>query len=360
MLEEKLKLIIKKNNNISFSDYMEIVLFDKEFGFYEKEHVLGKKGHFITSPLVSENFSHCIAKNYMHVVNQEMISNIVELGAGNAELASNLVLYLRNKNSLPKRYYFLEKSSQLVNKQKEVINDLNIKEEVEFIWVDKYEDLPNEAFIIANELLDCIPTDLVRYKDSHYQKAYFNENLQILWKEYDLFSEEAARYLSLPKKLPNNYTFEFSLQQYKIIDSINKFIDKAYFVIIDYGYSANELYIDDRVDGTIACIKDHLSDFNPLNDIGKKDISSFVNFTYIKKIFEINNWFVNAFMNQANYLLSFDILSDMNINDINELESIKKLIMPNQMGEIFKVLIVQKNMSKISKDNYIKNDIIKL
>ena len=65
-------------------------------------------------------------------------------------------------------------------------------------------------------------------------------------------------------------------------------------------------------------------------------------------------------MSQANYLLSYDILDDIDIENIDELTSIKKLIMPNQMGEIFKVLIAGKNIKSISNKNFIKNDIMKL
>ena len=55
-------------------------------------------------------------------------------------------------------------------------------------------------------------------------------------------------------------------------------------VIIDYGYASSEMYIKDRMRGTIACIKNHISDFNPMEDIGEKDISSFVNFSFISNI----------------------------------------------------------------------------
>ena len=96
MLKKKLELKIKENNNLSFSEYMEIVLFDNEYGFYENEKILGKNGHFITSPLISKHFSHCIAKNYIQVCEQEQFDNIVELGAGNAELSINLILSFIN------------------------------------------------------------------------------------------------------------------------------------------------------------------------------------------------------------------------------------------------------------------------
>ena len=154
--------------------------------------------------------------------------------------------------------------------------------------------------------------------------------------------------------------FEFSPAQYDLINNISRYIDKAYLLIFDYGYSANELYINDRMNGTIACIKNHLSDFNPLEDVGEKDVSSFVNFSYLRNILEYNKWSPHGFMSQANYLLSYDILDDIDIENIGELASIKKLIMPNQMGEIFKVLIAGKNIKNNSNKNFIKNDIMKL
>jgi len=360
LLREKLKLRIKEDKNISFSEYMEIILFDKDYGLYEKDQVIGKDGHFITSPLVSKHFSHCIAKNFVRVSNEEKISNILEFGAGNAELARDLILYLKKKECLPKRYYFLEKSSKLTKIQKKVVDALELGGSIDFIWVNKYEDLPSEAFIITNELFDCIPTDIIKHKNNLFHKAYVNDEFKISWLEYDLLSEIPAEYLSLPNELIDNYLFEFSPAQYDIINNISRHIDKAYFLIFDYGYSANELYIDDRMHGTIACIKDHLSDFDPLEDIGEKDLSSFVNFSYLKNILEYNKWSPYAFMSQANYLLSYDILDDIDIENIGELTSIKKLIMPNQMGEIFKVLIAGKNIKSISNKNFIKNDIMKL
>ena len=79
---------------------MEIILFDKDYGIYEKDQVLGKEGHFITSPLVSKHFSHCIAKNFIHVSNNEKINYILEFGAGNAELARDLILYLKGGSEI--------------------------------------------------------------------------------------------------------------------------------------------------------------------------------------------------------------------------------------------------------------------
>ena len=98
---------------------MEIILFDKDYGLYEKDQVLGKEGHFITSPLVSKHFSHCIAKNFIRVSNDEKINYILEFGAGNAELARDLILYLEKEKMSTKKILFPREVIQVNKNTKE-------------------------------------------------------------------------------------------------------------------------------------------------------------------------------------------------------------------------------------------------
>jgi SAM-dependent MidA family methyltransferase len=93
MSQSKLEILLKEKKEISFSDYMEYILFDREFGLYENHEIVGRKGHFITSPLVSKHFSHCIAEHY---IKESVFDTIVELGGGDASLACDLLI-------LPKR-----------------------------------------------------------------------------------------------------------------------------------------------------------------------------------------------------------------------------------------------------------------
>ena len=357
MSQTKLEHLVRKKKEISFSDYMEFVLFDKEFGLYENHQILGEKGHFITSPLVSKHFSYCIAKHY---IKESTLDNIVELGGGDASLACDLLSYLKEQNKLPKQYIFFEKSDFLTKKQKSIISEKAINTIVDISWISDPRDLPSDAFIISNELFDCLPTDIIKHVPGGYQKAYINKEFKIDWKEFNFESDLSLIDLDLPNDLPYNYLFECSHAQRDIISEISEFLHRAYFLIFDYGYTSSELYLKDRSLGTITCIRNHVTDFNPLSDIGMKDISAFVNFTYLKNIFCRNHWEVAAFMNQANYLINFNILNDINVNNIDELNSVKKLIMPNHMGELFKVLIVKKNMNKTDKNYFMKNDIIKL
>jgi SAM-dependent MidA family methyltransferase len=43
MSQSKLEILLKRKKEISFSDYMEFILFDKESGLYENHEILGKK-----------------------------------------------------------------------------------------------------------------------------------------------------------------------------------------------------------------------------------------------------------------------------------------------------------------------------
>ena len=123
MSQSKLEILLKRKKEISFSDYMEFILFDKEYGLYENHEILGEKGHFITSPLVSKHFSHCIAKHY---IKESTFDTIVELGGGDASLACDLLFYLKDKKELPNKYIFFEKSDYLIKKQKSIISEKSI------------------------------------------------------------------------------------------------------------------------------------------------------------------------------------------------------------------------------------------
>ena len=80
------KEIIQLGGSISFSLFMDIVLYDEEHGYYTgyKEQ-FGEPGDFITAPMISNIFTKCFLnsfkENFLHLP-----SSILELGAGNVNL----------------------------------------------------------------------------------------------------------------------------------------------------------------------------------------------------------------------------------------------------------------------------------
>ncbi|MGE4596713.1 MAG: class I SAM-dependent methyltransferase, partial [Methylophilaceae bacterium] len=85
LLFTSLKKEIKNDNGlISFSKFMDIVLYHAEFGYYTgNQEKFGIGGDFITAPMISDIF----AETFLSVFNKIVLASsaqVLELGAGNA------------------------------------------------------------------------------------------------------------------------------------------------------------------------------------------------------------------------------------------------------------------------------------
>jgi Uncharacterized conserved protein len=56
-MKKKINKIFKKSKSLPLDLFLEKVLYDKSFGYYQKKNPFGKKGDFITSPNISNIFS---------------------------------------------------------------------------------------------------------------------------------------------------------------------------------------------------------------------------------------------------------------------------------------------------------------
>ncbi|MCV3769733.1 MAG: SAM-dependent methyltransferase, partial [Wolbachia pipientis] len=61
MLSYLYKLIDENQGSISISDFMNVVLYHKKYGYYMNKSPLGKDGDFITAPEISQLFGEVIA-----------------------------------------------------------------------------------------------------------------------------------------------------------------------------------------------------------------------------------------------------------------------------------------------------------
>ena len=57
---KKINKIFSKKNSITLDLYLEKILYDKEFGYYQKKNPFGAKGDFITAPNISNIFCEMI------------------------------------------------------------------------------------------------------------------------------------------------------------------------------------------------------------------------------------------------------------------------------------------------------------
>ena len=176
---------VNNQGEIPFSEFMEISLYHKDYGYYtSKKQIFGKNGDFITSPINSTLFGESISNEFINLksnINEDLM--IMELGGGDASLAIDLVRNLKKNKCLPEKYILLEISTNLIKLQKG-----NIKDSIPdlyhlFEWKNTLENFSMDGLIIANEFFDALPTERFRIMDEDSYSEFKNS---LPFSEYSL------------------------------------------------------------------------------------------------------------------------------------------------------------------------------
>ncbi len=342
----------KQDKYITFDDYMDICLYYPDQGYYNNDKISlnPKNSDFITAPEISFLYSKSILNFYMECKKSKNIENIVEFGAGSGEMAFNILKDM-DDDEIPKKYYILEKSYYLKKQQKIKINKLKKIKKSIVEWIDKIENIEN-AFLIANEVLDAIPAKIfTKQNDFLFEKVITlkNNKLSLLDIPCNDFLSKKIKNIENRLGVPfsNNYSSEININYDNWLSDIFKNISNFIFIVIDYGYSESEFYHQERNKGTIQYYKDHKKLASPLNDPGTFDISVSVDFSRVNRIIKANNLELIAYTTQSEFLIHNNILNNSSrITDTIEKQNIlKTLLFPSDMGENFKMMIFCDNMN---------------
>lgn len=349
---------IKKSGRLQFSEFMNDVLYNNDFGYYiKKENIFGNKGDFITTPITSPLFGECLSQEFINLKEYLKESSILEFGGGDASLLISILKTLQKKKCLPEKYIIIEISQRLIELQKK-----NIKKEIPELlslveWKKSSEKVSIDGLLIANEFFDSLPTERFKFNNDKFLMSYISESNGSLKEVWDKITDEQKKELQTAvgkkdKKFPNNYVSELNMEYKKWVKNISKSINNGIIMIIDYGYNSKEYFLDDRMEGTLVCIHNHQPNFDPLINIGSQDISSFVNFSHISNLAVKNGLTVDGYLPQSSLLLNLGILEIFETKDyradkkVDELNKLKNILLPNTMGEIFKTLVLTKNIDR--------------
>jgi SAM-dependent MidA family methyltransferase len=343
--------ITKNGGWISFARYMELALYTPGLGYYTAgAHKFGEAGDFITAPELSPLFGRTVARQVSEImVHSE--SHILELGAGSGKLAADMLAELEQLGSLPDSYSILEVSADLRERQQAVIRERlpNLFDRMN--WLDA---LPEKfsGTIVANEVLDALPVHLVHWQDSAITErgvALSDDNF--VWQERAISDEnllEAAQKISVP----DGYISEICLASRGLINSFAQCLEQGAMLFIDYGFGAREFYHPQRNSGTLMCHYRHHAHDSPFFLPGLQDISAHVNFTDIAECGIDAGLELMGYTSQAFFLINCGITellkdtSPENLRDYLPLSAqLQKLTSPAEMGELFKVIALGKNIS---------------
>jgi SAM-dependent MidA family methyltransferase len=350
-LRDKIREQIDQSGSISFAQFMQMALYYPGLGYYSSGmKKFGKQGDFITSPELGPLFAKSIAKQFQQILKQTEGSIILELGAGTGQFCYDCLLELEQLQSLPEKYYILEISADLKQRQQQIIALLPNHLTELVVWINQPPEQGFCGVIFANEVLDALPVEVFEFNDNKYQqkRLEYKDGFKETWANFsdNLHQQIIDKNLNLEV----GYQSEFIPNLENWLRSITENLTQGLVLFIDYGYEREAYYHPQRNQGTLVCHHQHQSNFNYYGNLGLQDITAFVDFTAVAEAGDNCGLDVEGFTTQAHLLLSLGIqerLGDPESEYSNYYEKanqLKKLVMPEEMGEKFKAIALTKNL----------------
>ena len=340
---------------ISFARYMELALYAPGLGYYSGgAQKFGAAGDFITAPEITPLFARTLAVPAVQVMAQSA-PHILEAGAGSGVLAAELLLELERLGKLPDTYAILELSGELRARQQETLRQRAPQLAERVVWLDT---LPAQfsGLVLGNEVLDAMPAAVVEWceDDSGTSgasggSAIFERGIELNEQNHFAWARrpaqgtllEAARMLDLQAP----YISEINLAAAAWVAEWGRILTCGALLLIDYGFPRREYYLPQRSSGTLMCHYRHHAHDNPLWWPGLNDITAHVDFSAIADAGFNAGLDVLGYTNQARFLLNCGITEVLGRlpNDggrayLSAARGVEKLILPHEMGELFKVI----------------------
>lgn len=338
-------------NALPFSRFMELALYAPGLGYYAAgKRKFGASGDFVTAPELGELFAGCIANQCMELFAQTGARTVMEVGAGSGALAAQLLRRLESLDALPDRYYLLELSTELRDRQRRTLSAAVPHLMDRVAWFDAFPVTPLRGVVLANELLDAMPVEIFRHTDGACHRRF------VSWTErgfawHDMPAGDALAQRVVALGLTGDYTSELGLAAQAWVHGIAAHIETGALLIVDYGFPRREYYHPQRRTGTLMCHYRHRAHDDPLILAGLQDITAHVDFTAIAETARNAGLDVLGYTSQAAFLLGCGLDRLMTARQGGDARGqlaltneVKHLTLPSEMGELFKVLALGRNI----------------
>jgi len=252
---ERLAAEIRAAGPISFRRFMEVALYDTDFGYYRRpgdRDPFGKSGDFFTAEQLQPVFGILIAARIRQLYEQMGEPEdfaVVELGAGRGEMAGALSAW---------RYVPIDVASGTLP--------------------DRFTGV-----VFSNEFFDALPVDVAVCDGGIFRDRLITlDGDRFAWLTGDTVRPELDDYFRryFPSPEPGRI-FEANLDALRWLDRIALSLSAGFVLSIDYGYTRAES-IRFR-EGTLMGYRRHTAREDVLSDPGVRDITAHVNFSALEE-----------------------------------------------------------------------------
>ena len=345
--------IESRSGVIGFDEYMHMALYEPGLGYYTSTTPkFGAQGDFVTAPEISPLFGYCIARQAADVIAQGCGPRVLEFGAGSGKLCAQIL------NALPalEAYQILDLGTELRQRQQAQLQQ-ELSAEL-FHKIEWLSSLPQDfdGIVLANEVLDAMPVHILSKQGDWRECGVGYDGQRFSWHYFvpEVPVMDAIRKIeSHLGDFADGYSCELNLNYRPWFRALAEVCQRALVVIIDYGYEQDQYYHPTRMHGTLTCHYRHRVHGDPLVYPGLQDITAFVDFDACADAAEENGFELSGLVNQGPFLIANGLLEESqrlaDESDTRARMSISRqvgtLTLPQEMGEKFKVLAMQKNIA---------------
>jgi SAM-dependent MidA family methyltransferase len=342
-------------NAIPFKEFMDLALYDPEFGYYAQP----RSGlDYATSVDLSPVFAYALARlasEFLHRAG-DGLATIVDIGCGDGSLIGGI------RENLPEP---LLRNANLVGVDRSLGRlRPELAGDPKFRFVRSIEEVDTAAptLVLSNELFDAFPVSRVVQRDQGLSELWVRAEADgsLGWEEREapreLADYFAARGIALEPGQFADVTPEWS----SFYGALAARVERGLIVTIDYGFPQEKLF-DVRVRryGTAVAFRRHQLTRDLLAEPGRQDLTAHTNFTDLERAGEARGWTSRVFERQARFLLKLGITRHPLLAPLEEIdgapadavelasarEAARRLVLPEGIGEEMRVLVQSRGMT---------------
>ncbi len=339
--------IIRAGGFLDFARYMELALYAPGLGYYSAGSVkFGPAGDFVTAPELSPTFGRALAVTLGADLAASDAHVVLELGAGSGALAAQLLDAWASQGR-GVDYWILEPSADLRERQQRMLARFAPRVR----WLDRLPTTPFKGAIVANEVLDALPVScFAKVAGATRAVGVANGAAGFEWAVRGSATELAAAVArlerSLGAELGDGYRSELCPALSGWLGALSATLERGSLLFVDYGLTRGEYYHAQRSGGTLVCHYRHRAHADPFLYPGLQDITAWVDFSAVADAAATANLTLAGFTTQAQYLVALLAATPgafgIDAASPREQSALKTLILPGEMGERFKVLLLRK------------------
>lgn len=340
---------------VPFSRFMERCLYTPGLGYYSAGATkFGAAGDFVTAPELGPLFASTVAQALAPVL-QELgpQAGFLEIGGGSGAFAQVLLKRLMALDAMPDRYWILEPSADLRQRQRQRLGQHLPAPALERVqWLDTPPADPWNGVVFANEVLDALPTPRFTLREGQVFEEHVALDGQGRFvatdRPADPLLTAAVRHVERSRQVPfeDGYRSELLAQLPYWVQAVIGRLQAGALLFCDYGYPRREYYLDQRDGGTTRAFYRHRMHHDVYRWPGLQDITASVDFTALAEAGTGAGFDLAGYATQAGFLLGnglADRLAEAEIGAdaaavLRLRNEFKQLTLPSQMGERFQFM----------------------